>query len=202
MTQLLLLRHAEVEARYQRVFGGRIDMALSPRGHDQARLLAAHLRRQPPEAIYASPMKRAQQTLAPLTDDHEPPPIILPELREIDFGAWTNHTWEEVFQRYHARPFDWLEKLARDEIRDAEPVGEFRDRVERALNRILRESGDRRVAVVSHGGVIRMMLALLLDLPLPKTAGFDIDYASLTWIDCDSTRAEVQLLNYTPWRDP
>ena len=39
-TQLALVRHGEVEEAYQRVFGGRIDMSLSPRGHEQAAALA------------------------------------------------------------------------------------------------------------------------------------------------------------------
>jgi hypothetical protein len=45
-----------------------------------------------------------------------------------------------------------------------------------------------------------MLLALLLELPLPKTAGFEIDYASLTVVDCRPRGAEIQLLNFTPWR--
>ena len=200
-TRLVLVRHGEVEARYQRVFGGRIDMGLSPRGHEQARTLAAHLRRQPLDAIYASPMKRAQLTVAPLAGQHPVAPVILPELREVDFGAWTGHSWQEVLDKFQVRAFDWLEKLETGEIPQAEPVRQFRDRVESALGRILRESVGRRVAVISHGGVIRMMLALLLDMPLRKMAGFDIDYASVTRVDHRPGKIEVQLLNYTPWGD-
>src|SRR5579864_8168457 len=64
-TRLLLIRHGEVEARYQRLFGGRIDMNLSPRGKRQAKTLANYLEAKTIDAIYASPMKRVQQTLAP-----------------------------------------------------------------------------------------------------------------------------------------
>src|ERR1035437_1952025 len=65
-TRLLLIRHAEVEARYQGVFGGRIDMELSPRGHQQAAALAKYLHSRPLSAIYPSPMRPVQQPLAPL----------------------------------------------------------------------------------------------------------------------------------------
>ncbi len=44
VTRLLLIRHAEIEPSYQGVFGGRIDMNLSERGHEQAKLLAKFLR--------------------------------------------------------------------------------------------------------------------------------------------------------------
>jgi broad specificity phosphatase PhoE len=200
-TRLVLVRHAEVEARYQRIFGGRIDMDLSPRGHEQARALAEHLRHHPLDALYASPMKRVQQTLAPLRDHQPAEPIILPELREVDFGAWTGHSWQEVLEQFHVRAFDWLEKLEAGEIPEAEPVRQFRERVQTGLSRVLCENAGRRVVVVSHGGVIRMMLALLLDLPLRKMAGFDIAYASVTRVDHRPGRIEVQQLNYTPWCD-
>ena len=86
-TRIYLLRHAEVETRYQRVFGGRIDMDLSPRGHQQAVGLAAYMRRFQLDAIYASPMKRVQQTLALLLDNRALPPIVIDALREVDFGV-------------------------------------------------------------------------------------------------------------------
>ncbi len=64
-TRLLIIRHAEVERSYHKIFGGRIDMNLSPRGRAQARRLAKFLRTRKIDALYASPMKRVQQTLAP-----------------------------------------------------------------------------------------------------------------------------------------
>ena len=88
-THLFLIRHGEVEDKYHRVFGGTIDMELSPRGHEQARTLADYLRDRRFDAIYASPMKRAQQTVAPLVAHREQPAMTVPELREVDFGDWT-----------------------------------------------------------------------------------------------------------------
>jgi broad specificity phosphatase PhoE len=55
--------------------------------------------------------------------------------------------------------------------------------------------------VFCHGGVIRMMLAILLKLPLPKTNHFDIEYAGITQVALHPHMAEIELLNFTPWRD-
>jgi broad specificity phosphatase PhoE len=104
LTRLFLIRHAEVEARYQNVFGGRVDMEISPRGHEQAAALADFLRREKIDAIYASPMKRVQQTLAPLLNNGAPTPIISPDLREVDFGDWTGHGWDAVKEKFGASP--------------------------------------------------------------------------------------------------
>jgi alpha-ribazole phosphatase/probable phosphoglycerate mutase len=46
-----------------------------------------------------------------------------------------------------------------------------------------------------------MLLSLLLELPLPKLAHFDIEYASVTVVEQRPHRSEVSLLNFTPWRD-
>ncbi len=90
-TRLLLIRHAEVEERYHKIFGGTIDMNLSPRGQEQARKLAGYLHGRKMDAIYASPMKRVQQTLAPCLNSGAPAQTIMPGLREIHFGDWTGH---------------------------------------------------------------------------------------------------------------
>ena len=200
-TRLFLLRHAEVEARYHRVFGGRIDMELSPRGHTQASGLANYLRRVRLDAIYASPMKRVQQTLHPIRAHHAAAPIIVDDLREVDFGAWTGLRWEEVHERFNLSAFDWLEHLDRAAIPEAESAQTFRERVEPCLRQVLRENRGGSVAVVCHGGVIRMLLSILLDLPIRQMAKFEVDYASLTQVDHLPHKTEVQLLNFTPWRD-
>jgi len=198
-TRLLLLRHGEVEERYHRIFGGRIDMELSRRGHEQARVLAECLKSERVEALFSSPMKRAQQTMAPLAAALGHEPITLPDLREVDFGAWTGLAWEEVSERFQVRAFDWLAQIERDAIPGAESGARLRARIEPCLRDIFRASSGRTAAVVCHGGVIRVILSLLLDLPLPKMAGFEIDYASLTVLKCRPRKTEVLLLNYTPW---
>ena len=200
-TTLYLLRHAEVEHRYQRIFGGRIDMALSPRGHEQASALAKYLRHKSFDAIYASPMKRAQETLAPLLADRKDAPVILPGLREVDFGDWTGLSWEEIKTKFNISAFQWLEQLEQAAIPNAESGKTFRARVEPCLQQILRNHPGQSVAVLCHGGTIRMMLSLLLAMPLPKMAAFEIEHASLTEVHHSPQKTEVQLLNFTPWRD-
>lgn len=200
-TSLYLLRHAEVEARYQKIFGGRIDMELSPRGHEQAARLAKYLRLKSFDAIYASPMIRAQQTLAPLLADRKSSPVVMPGLREVDFGDWTGLSWEEVKTKFNISAFQWLEQLEKAGIPNAECGKTFRARVEPCLQQILRDHPGQSVAVLCHGGTIRVILSILLEMPLSKMAAFEIEYASLTQVHHAPQKTEVQLLNFTPWRD-
>lgn len=200
-TSLLLVRHAEVEEKYQRVFGGTIDMNLSPRGHEQAVALANWLKRQPLDAIYASPMKRVQQTLAPLAGNGSPEPVIVPDLHEVDFGDWTGLGWEAVQEKFGVSAFQWLDLLESGAIPNAENVTRYRARIEPCLQKVLAESRHKNAAVFCHGGVIRMLLAILLDLPLAKFASFEIDYASVTRVELHPHKNEVKFLNFTPWQE-
>ena len=201
-TRLLLIRHAEVEQKYHRIFGGRIDMDLSPRGHEQAAALARYLVRKPVQAVYASPMKRVQQTLAPYTRNGTPPPVVMADLREVDFGDWTGHDWESIQTRFGLSAYDWLELLEQDRIPNAESGAAYRGRVEACVRQILGHHPGQHVAIFCHGGIVRMLLSILLNLPLPAFAHFDVDYASLTEVDLHPhKKPEVQLLNFTPWRD-
>lgn len=203
-TQLALIRHGEVEAAYQRVFGGRIDMNLSSRGHEQAAAVAKWLARQPLNAVYASPMKRVQQTLAPFAGNNgwANRVVTVNNLREIDFGDWTGLSWEAVAQKFGVSAFQWLTELERGGIANAENTRAYRDRIEPCVRDMLQKHPGENVAVFCHGGVIRMILAILLDIPLARTAGFEIDYASVTTIAVLPHKTEVQFLNFTPWDEP
>jgi broad specificity phosphatase PhoE len=201
LTRLLLVRHAEVESRYRHTFGGRINMNLSPQGRAQAEKLSAYLRGKTFDGIYASPMKRVRQTLAPVLKNSALTPIILPGLREVDFGDWTGFNWEEVRKKFGVHPYDWLDEIELGAVPNGETGVQFRARVEPCLFEIIRRHPGGTAAIFCHGGVIRMMLAILLELPLPKTNAFGIEYASVTQVTLHPHLNEIELLNFTPWRD-
>lgn len=200
-TRLFLLRHGEVDVRYHKTFGGRIDMDLSPEGRIQAEALAKFLHPTKFDAIYASPMKRAQQTMAPLLANREVTPVAIDGLRECHFGDWTGLTWQQVHDKYQVSAFHWLEMMEQAKIPNGECTKTFRTRVEPCLKQILDAHSGQTVAIVCHGGVIRMLLSILLDVSMPRLALFNIEYASLTEVHYHPQKTELQLLNFTPWRD-
>lgn len=200
-TRLLLIRHGEVEARYQGIFGGRIDMNLSPRGKRQAKILANYLQAKAIDAVYASPMKRVQQTLAPTLKQSRHEQTIFHDLREIDFGDWTGMNWAMVQDKYGFAVHEWLLRIENPGSPNGESGKSFRARLEPCLREIIRKHPGENIAVFCHGGVIRALLAILLDIPLPKTNSFEVEYASITQVALHPHLAEIELLNFTPWRD-
>lgn len=201
-TQLYLIRHGEVEERYHKVFGGcRIDMGLSEQGQRQARAIAQWLKDTPLDGLYASPMRRVQETLAPLAEATCLKPVIIPSLREVDFGDWTGYRWEGVQEHFGVSAFDWLELIEDAGIPNGENGRELAHRVQPALEKILHDNPHRRVAVFCHGGIIRVILALLLGQPLKHMAHFNIDYGSLSVVEIQPEKKhafEIELLNYCP----
>lgn len=176
-------------------------MDLSPFGKSQARALGEYLARDSFSAFYASPMRRVQQTIAEVPPRRMPQPVVLPDLREMDFGDWTGLRWEEVAKRYGISVFDWLQAIETGSIENAETGARLRDRLSPCLRQILHAHQGGSVAIACHGGVIRVLLGLLLDLPLPKMGAIEIDYASITKVAVLPHRNELQLLNFAPWRD-
>ena len=197
---LYLMRHAEVEKNYHRTFGGRIDMDISDLGTSQAKALAEFLKRHPFDTCFSSPMKRVIRTTEPHTKWTNKQPTKLDGLREVDFGDWTGLKWEEVSEKHNQSAFDWLHLLETNAIDNAEPIETFRSRTESALNTILSAKNGQSIGVFCHGGVIRMLLALILRLPVNQLASFDFNYASVTIIHLKQSRPEVQLSNYCPWQ--
>ena len=176
-------------------------MNISPRGQEQARALADFLRGKKIDAIYASPMKRVQQTLAPFLNNGAPAQTIVPALREINFGDWTGLNWEKLCEQFNLDPHEWLDHIERGLTPNGENGAQFRARVEPCLREIIAKHPGQTVGIFCHGGVVRMILSILLKLPLPKTNAFEVEYASVTRVVLHPRLAEIELLNFTPWRD-
>lgn len=204
-TRLYLIRHGEVEERYHRIFGGsRIDMSLSELGHAHARALAEWFGDSQLDSVYVSPMLRARLTAEPLLQSRGMAPVVLPDLREVDFGDWTGFRWFEIQEKFGVIAYDWLETLDQAGIPNGESALTLLDRVRPCVQRIVDENAHKSVAVVCHGGIVRAVLSLLLEVPLAHMAHFNVDYGSVTMVELQPNKKhalEVELLNFCPLTD-
>ncbi|SVA53741.1 uncharacterized protein METZ01_LOCUS106595 [marine metagenome] len=198
-TRLHFVRHAEVDEAYHEVFGGQIDMELSPLGHEQAKHLAKFLGGRTFDRIYLSPMIRVQQTAKPLLDALGREAQVIDDLREVDFGVWTGHKWHEIQEKFGLDAEDWLVHLENGDVAEAESMDGCRSRIRGSLGQMMNEGAGQDVLVLCHGGVIRMLLSLLLDEPFSKMDRFEVDFASLSVIEHRSSRVEIKLHNFAPW---
>jgi probable phosphoglycerate mutase len=171
-----LIRHAESTWNAAGRWQGQADPPLSPRGRGQAARLAPALVAEELEVLVASDLARAAETAAILGGALGLPPRVEKALRELDAGSWSGLGRPEIGRRHGealAR-FDSGDREAR--AGGAECRREVAARARRALRALAGEHAGRRVAVVTHSGVIE---SLCPELRLGHAEWRSVDVASL-----------------------
>ena len=197
-TRLLLVRHAQPKQEARGRCYGTLDVGLSARGHRRAQLLARTLDRIPLAAVYASPSQRAVETAAPLAAAHGLTPIIDEALREIDFGDFEGQSYDEI-ERSHPELYrQWMETPTLVQFPGGESYTRLRVRALAAMEAIRARQRGQTTAVVSHGGVLRAMLADCLAMRDDAIFRLDQSYGAISIIDWIDFMPLVRLLNAQP----
>lgn len=180
--RLILIRHAQIGSQYTGRYLGSTNVPLSEAGCRQAGKLAGVLGKLRPEKIFCSPLLRARQTVEAITKEFCPIVEFDDNLREIGFGRWEGLTFEEIADRDPAGVRQWAAGGIDFTFPDGERTNHFIERIELALDRIIKDPIPI-IAVISHGGVIRFMICALLGLEYEKYLLFNVKPAALTRID-------------------
>jgi len=151
LTTLCWVRHGETDWNAEGRLQGQEDVPLNARGWEQARTCAAYLAQQRWDAVVTSPLSRARMTAAVIAEACGTGfPVLMPPLMERYYGAASGLLFAERQARFpDGQPSD------------LESLDDLRTRVEGALQTLCRDYAGQRVVVVSHGGTINMMLAIL-----------------------------------------
>ncbi|WP_236102048.1 histidine phosphatase family protein [Methylotetracoccus oryzae] len=181
-TLIDLMRHGEPVggSRYR----GQVDDPLSDKGWQQ--MWAAVGREAPPwDIIITSPLQRCQAFAEELGLRYGIPVEPEPRIKELGFGAWQGKTHEELATLYDPGV---LQRFFRDPMtnrpKDGEGLGDFRERVVAALQETVDKHVGQHVLMVCHAGVIRMVLAHILEVPLRNLFRIKVDNAMITRIEC------------------
>jgi alpha-ribazole phosphatase len=185
-TRVVLVRHAATEESGRGRCYGRLDVELSPRGLRQAQALATELADLPLAAVYSSPLARALDTARPLAAAQGLEPAVLEALAELDFGEVEGLRYDEIESQRPELFRAWMNEPARVRFPGGEGLPDLRARVVPALAEIRARHVGHAVAVVAHGGVIRVVLADALGLE--DGALFRLDQAEggvsvVDWLD-------------------
>jgi probable phosphoglycerate mutase len=176
VTRLVLIRHGEARAAFERVVAGeRGCTGLTELGRHQAELLRDRLARTGEvvaDVLMASTLPRAVETaeiIAPALGSHE---IVRDcDLCELHPGEADTLGWDEYRERYGVdivrHPFEPMSP-------GGESLAEFNLRVGRALARLARDHEGRSVVVACHGGVVMASMVSFLELPAQRQLGADL----------------------------
>jgi alpha-ribazole phosphatase len=163
-TALLLIRHTEPSALANGLCYGVLDVPLSDEGVIQAQRIGDHLRDTRLDAVYTSPLSRAAATASAVSESHGLTPDPRADLSEIDFGAFEGRTFDELAAADPDVYGRWMREPSRVRFPGGESFADLRGRVSREIARIRRAHRGGSVAVVTHGGPIRAVLAEVLGL--------------------------------------
>jgi probable phosphomutase (TIGR03848 family) len=198
MTRILLIRHAHSVANDRGILAGRSSgVVLTERGKKESIELSQRLQGINLSSIHISPIERCHLTMAPFLEASVPtkrPKVFVTEdLSEVDYGQWTgkklstlyrHKLWKTVQNRPSAMYFP-----------DGEGLANVQVRAMRALHIAAAKPGNH--ALVSHGDVIKSVVAAVLGTHLDNFQKIVIDPASITVLDFDGSDFRVITLNST-----
>lgn len=177
--QLDLLRHGECEGGA--IFRGRTDVNLLPSGFNTMRAACATTA-QDWQVIITSPMQRCFAFAKFLSEKNAITLIEDKRLREMSFGAWEaceiNQIWQEQGDLIRAWSHNPLEYTPPG----GEPLAVLLARVTEFFDELAITYAQKKVLLVTHGGVIRCLLSHLLGMSPAYMNRFDVPYASLSRI--------------------
>jgi alpha-ribazole phosphatase len=195
--QLYLMRHGEIEPTASSAAYGQTDVDLSARGREQSRRLSEILAPAPLVAVYSSDLKRAMYAADLIARVHGLKVVSLPALREIHMGEWEGRSLREIAA---IRP-EMVAQLFQDPGRFCYPGGEsfaeFERRVRNALRMILAAHESGAVAVVTHGGVCRLIIGSALELAPKNWLRLAQDFGCLNIIEWYGDAPLIRKLNHT-----
>ncbi|MEK3875768.1 histidine phosphatase family protein [Paenibacillus sp. FSL M7-0420] len=163
--EVVLVRHGYTQWNQERRYLGRTDVPLMPGEAERLK----ELRTQPPltgefRRVYCSDLCRCRETLAALVPHLMPQAIYDSRLREMDFGAWEGCTYEQL--KDHALYRSWIDNPGSATPPGGEAWEEFAARVDHFWTQLQWEAQApevSRILLVTHGGVIRQLLAQIIE---------------------------------------
>jgi len=178
VTTIDLLRHGACEGG--EIFRGSTDSPLSARGWQQMRdnLRSDDLWQQ----LICSPLQRCQAFTEQLADQRQLPWRAEAGFQEIDFGDWEGQLTADIARQHP----DQIQRFWKDPVNNAPPgaetMQEFQQRVVASWQTLLAQHQGQSVLLISHGGVIRIILAALLQMPMRPLSFIAVPHASFSRI--------------------
>nr|WP_294170836.1 histidine phosphatase family protein [uncultured Sphingomonas sp.] len=180
------MRHAAHADFGHRLTGRGSDGGLTQDGRSQADALAAELSRDAVAAVYASPRLRTRQTAEAIAAVHGLPATVTEALDEIDFGAWTGRSFEELDGQPEWDRWNSRRSVAR--CPGGESMTEALDRAAAFVDEVGQRHGGQTVVLVTHCDIIRALLCREHGRSLDDILRFEAGPASVVRLSVGAPR--------------
>lgn len=163
-TYIYVIRHGECAGNKEGRIRGRTDFPLNENGLLQAQALAAAMKTKGLDMVFTSSLLRARQTAEIVASAAGVPCEARDGFINICMGPWENRRKAELAVEYPAEWRTWMAEPEELRLPGAETLDDVRVRATSELFRIVEEYRGKRVAVVTHRGVLKPLLAGALGL--------------------------------------
>ncbi len=197
MSTIYLLRHGEIAASNPRRFVGRLDLSLTSAGRQQMMKSADFLDSRSIDRLICSPLARCRQGASIVGEKLGILPEIVTELAEINLGSWEGLTVAEVEERYPGQYPARGKNIASFRPENGESFQDLLNRTWPVFETIA-SSVDAQIAVVTHAGVIRVLLCRVLGMPLVNLFMLTQDFGCINTLSWGEGGFQVDDVNYCP----
>lgn len=200
--RLWLVRHGETEANVAGLYSGHAPTPLTERGISQAQTLGTLLRNVPVDNVLCSDLERARHTTQLILGDREVPVRNMPELNEIFFGDWEMRHHRDLAREDAENYAVWCNDWQNATPTNGEGFQAFSQRVERFIAQLADYKTCQNLLVVSHQGVLSVLIARLLSMPAAAMWHFRVEQGCWSAIDfCDDFAVLKVLNSRAVWHD-
>ncbi|MEB1080720.1 adenosylcobalamin/alpha-ribazole phosphatase [Citrobacter portucalensis] len=200
--RLWLVRHGETEANVAGLYSGHAPTPLTERGIAQAQTLGTLLRNVPVDNVLCSELERARHTTQLILGDREVPVRNMPELNEMFFGDWEMRHHRDLAREDAENYAVWCNDWQNATPTNGEGFQAFSQRVERFIAQLADYKTCQNLLVVSHQGVLSVLIARLLSMPAAAMWHFRVEQDCWSAIDfCDNFAVLKVLNSRAVWHD-
>jgi alpha-ribazole phosphatase len=182
MRKIYLVRHGQTDANIQKKYCGQTDVNLNHKGLRDAASIAKVLKNITLGSIVSSDLKRTLKTAELINEYHQLEIELIPEFREINFGKFENLTFEEIGLQYPEEKEKMIKEKIHYKFLEGESLKALHKRVVKAFNKLLKEKENKDLLIVSHGGVIRMILTEILSGDINNYWSIEVDNTRISTI--------------------
>jgi broad specificity phosphatase PhoE len=190
------MRHGEVVNHAELRYNGHIDIDITQRGVEQMHRLADLLSDKKITTVYSSDLIRSVKGAEIISRGLGISFTPFRELRERNVGSWEGLTVAEIKERFPSEYTLWRADLMNYRPPGGECLQDIQSRVLPFYKKLVADHPDQEIAMLLHGGVNRVILADVLEMPSLNLFRIEQDYGALNIIDYyDDNRAVVKLAN-------
>lgn len=158
--RLILIRHGQTDENKEKRYLGHFDSPLNNTGKQQIESLVERLKLLKVKgACYSSDLLRAVETSEIICNAYSLELMVNPDLRELHFGDWDCHTYDELNEKYTYSLNQWISNPFLYAPPNGETLTQLGSRVDRWVEEIIFSKDGEDCLIVSHGGPIRWILS-------------------------------------------